>query len=156
MKDIVFRIEQLLEDNKVTGYKLSKATGISESVISRVRNRKLNPSYEVLSRIAIYFNVSKHWLETGEGEKSLSSDSVSENHGFYNPSAGRGPRRDRLQDYFGRKRQTDRRSGSAPERQRRYHRIVEKANIKTVINLLINKNPAEYFAGFFILSYQSM
>ena len=91
MKDIVFRIEQLLEDNKVTGYKLSKATGISESVISRVRNRKLNPSYEVLSRIAIYFNVSKHWLETGEGEKSLSSDSVSENHGFYNPSAGRGP-----------------------------------------------------------------
>lgn len=90
MKDIVSRIEQLLEDNKISGYKLSKATGISESVISRVRNRKLNPSYEVLSRIAIYFNISKRWLETGEGEKSLSDDSIRENYGFYDPSGGRG------------------------------------------------------------------
>ncbi len=90
MKDIVSRIEQLLEDNKISGYKLSKATGISESVISRVRNRKLNPSYEVLSRIAIYFNISKHWLETGEGEKSLSSGSISENCSFYDSSGRKG------------------------------------------------------------------
>lgn len=90
MKDIVSRIEQLLKERNISGYKLSKATGISESVISRVRNRKLNPSYEVLSRIAIYFNISKHWLETGEGSMTLSSDSISENHGFYNPNGGKG------------------------------------------------------------------
>lgn len=90
MKDIVSRIEQLLKERNISGYKLSKVTGISESVISRVRNRKLNPSYEVLSRIAIYFNISKHWLETGEGDMILSSDSISENHGFYNPNGRKG------------------------------------------------------------------
>jgi transcriptional regulator with XRE-family HTH domain len=47
---------------KGEAYKLSKATGISEGLISDYKNDKVKPAIENLVKIADYFNVSADYL----------------------------------------------------------------------------------------------
>lgn len=60
--DIYNRIEKLLSEKGITGYKLSKDTGISTGLISQWKKRMQSPSREKLQIVADYFNVSVDYL----------------------------------------------------------------------------------------------
>lgn len=64
--DIYSRIEQLLQQNNITAYKLSKETGISTGLLSQWKKRMQEPSRDKLIKIAEYFGVSVDYLLTGE------------------------------------------------------------------------------------------
>lgn len=65
------RVVKLLNSRKITAYRLSKETGITQSTLSRFLNSpegKVEMYPETMERIAKYFEVSSSWLLTGEGE----------------------------------------------------------------------------------------
>ena len=68
MNDVSNRINNLVKERKTSFYKLSKETGIDQSVFSRVKTGKLNFSSNNIEQIANYFGVNIDWLLTGEGE----------------------------------------------------------------------------------------
>jgi len=57
---------QLLQKFGVTAYKVSKATGISQSSLSDWKLGKVTPKTENMKKIADYFDVSVEYLMTGE------------------------------------------------------------------------------------------
>lgn len=54
--------EQLLVKNNVSTYKVSKETGIAQSVFSSWKNGISNPKQDKLQKIADYFNVTVDYL----------------------------------------------------------------------------------------------
>lgn len=63
------RFQQLLDNKLITPYYLSRATGISQATISRLRSDvTAKPSILTNKKIADYFNVDAEWLLTGEGD----------------------------------------------------------------------------------------
>lgn len=65
------RINYLIDKEGVTPYKISKETGISQSVLSRIRSNTSTQSSlqsETLQVLARYFRVSPKWLLTGEDD----------------------------------------------------------------------------------------
>ena len=52
----------IMQSKSVTSYSLSKATGISDSLIGYYRTEKNSPSAENLIKIADYFNISIDYL----------------------------------------------------------------------------------------------
>lgn len=61
--------EHLLQKHGVSTYKVSKETGIAQSVFSSWKNGISTPKQDKMQKIADYFNVSVDYLMTGE-EKS--------------------------------------------------------------------------------------
>lgn len=57
---------QLLQKFGVTAYKVSKATGISQSSLSDWKLGKVTPKTENMKKIADYFGVSVEYLMTGK------------------------------------------------------------------------------------------
>ncbi|MDO5397878.1 MAG: helix-turn-helix transcriptional regulator [bacterium] len=53
---------QLLQNNNVTAYKLSKDTGITEGLISQWKSGRQLPKYDSLKILCDYFNVSADYL----------------------------------------------------------------------------------------------
>lgn len=53
---------QLLQENNVTAYKLSRETGITEGLISQWKNGRQLPKYDSLKILCDYFNVSADYL----------------------------------------------------------------------------------------------
>ena len=51
------KIDKLLQENGITAYRLSKDTGISESLISDWKNGKCNPKIDKVKVLADYFKV---------------------------------------------------------------------------------------------------
>ena len=64
-------LDKLMTEKKVSAYKISKETGISDRLIGYWRNGEKMPSAENLLSIANYFDISVDYLLTGE-EKSPS------------------------------------------------------------------------------------
>ena len=62
------RIEQLMRENDVTAYKLSKETGIAQSTLSGWKNQNKIPRVDLLQKIANFFDVEIEYL-TGELDK---------------------------------------------------------------------------------------
>lgn len=60
--DIFDRIQELIDENKITAYKLSQDTGISTGLISQWKKRSQNPSGSKLQAISEYFGVSVDYL----------------------------------------------------------------------------------------------
>lgn len=60
--------EQLLQKYGVSTYKVSKETGIAQSVFSSWKNGISNPKQDKLQKIADYFGVSIEYLMTGKDE----------------------------------------------------------------------------------------
>lgn len=58
---------QLLQENDMTPYKLSKEIGISQSTFSDWKRGKATPKQDKLQKIADYFNVQVDWL-AGDSE----------------------------------------------------------------------------------------
>lgn len=65
------RFLQLLEENGITAYKVSKDTGIATSTLSDWKNGRSVPKQDKLSKIAEYFNVSIDWLLGNSEFRSL-------------------------------------------------------------------------------------
>jgi transcriptional regulator with XRE-family HTH domain len=64
--------EDLLKKTNKTTYRVSKDTGISQSVFSAWKTNRSTPKQDKLQKIADYFNVTIEYLMTGEdssGEK---------------------------------------------------------------------------------------
>ncbi len=57
---------ELLQRYGVTAYKVSKATGISQSSLSDWKKGKVTPKTENMKKIADYFGVSIEYLMTGK------------------------------------------------------------------------------------------
>ncbi len=60
---------QLLQDNNITAYKLSKVLGISEAVISQWKSGRQLPKYDSINLLCDYFNVSPNYLLGRTDEK---------------------------------------------------------------------------------------
>ena len=56
---------QLLQKHKVTPYKVSKETGISQTTITHWKSGRSVPKQDKLKKIADYFGVSVDYLMTG-------------------------------------------------------------------------------------------
>ncbi len=78
-KDI-FR--QLLHDNSINAYKLSKDTGISEALISYWKNGKQLPKYDSLNLLCDYFNVSADYLLGRTDEQTITHSTSNINSNF--------------------------------------------------------------------------
>lgn len=59
-------VEKLVQENGLSIYKLSKATGIPTSTFSNWKNGKFAPKDDKRKRIAEYFGVPLEYLDTGE------------------------------------------------------------------------------------------
>lgn len=66
IKTVTKNIFQLMDTKGVSAYKLSKETGISESVISRWRSGEQSPSVSSLVKVAHYFQCGLSELMKGE------------------------------------------------------------------------------------------
>ena len=58
--------EQLLQKYGVTAYKVSKATGVTQTSLSNWKSGRSTPSAKTLQKIADYFGVSIEYLMTGK------------------------------------------------------------------------------------------
>lgn len=58
--------EELLQKHGVSTYKVSKDTGIAQSVFSSWKNGISTPKQDKMQKIADYFNVSIEYLMTGK------------------------------------------------------------------------------------------
>ena len=56
---------QLLQEHKVTPYKVSKETGISQTTLAHWKSGRSAPKQDKLKKIADYFGVSVDYLMTG-------------------------------------------------------------------------------------------
>lgn len=56
IKKVTRNIIRLMNSHGITAYKLSKETGISESVISRWKSGEQSPSLSSLVKVAHFFN----------------------------------------------------------------------------------------------------
>lgn len=74
--------EQLLQKNGVSTYKVSKDTGIAQSVFSSWKKGISKPKQDKMKILADYFNVSVEYLMTGKekdgGEKYYLNDDTAE------------------------------------------------------------------------------
>lgn len=65
IKSVTKNIFKLMDNKGVTAYKLSKETGISESVISRWKSGEQSPSISSLVKVANYFQCGLSELMKG-------------------------------------------------------------------------------------------
>ena len=65
MNTLSDRLEYLMKEKGVTPYALSKKTGVSQAVFSRIKNKNSKPNESNLKAICDYFNVTEEWLLTG-------------------------------------------------------------------------------------------
>lgn len=66
----MYRIfEELLQKHGVSTYRVSKETGIAQSVFSSWKNGISTPKQDKMQKLADYFNVSLEYLMTGEEKK---------------------------------------------------------------------------------------
>ena len=66
IKTVTKNIFRLMDNKGVSAYKLSKETGISESVISRWRSGEQSPSFSSLVKVAHYFQCGLSELMKGD------------------------------------------------------------------------------------------
>lgn len=69
--DLHNRVRQLRERLELSQKALADQIGISDAALSKIESGVNNPARSTLMSIARVFNVSLHWLETGEGEMLL-------------------------------------------------------------------------------------
>ena len=62
--------EQLLQKYNLTAYKVSKATGVTQTSLSNWKSGRNTPSAKTLQKIADYFGVTLEYLMTGEEKEA--------------------------------------------------------------------------------------
>ena len=69
------RIEQLMRENNVSAYKLSKETGMAQSTLSSWKNQNKIPRVDLLQKIADFFGVEIGYL-TGKLDKTKETPKI--------------------------------------------------------------------------------
>ena len=69
------RIEQLMRENNVSAYKLSKETGIAQSTLSSWKHQSKIPRVDLLQKIADFFGVEIGYL-TGNLDKTKETSKI--------------------------------------------------------------------------------
>lgn len=70
--NLACRLDQLIEKKGVTHYEVSKATGVSQATLGRVRcNKTKKLNINTIKKLANYFHIQEAWLRTGKGEKKV-------------------------------------------------------------------------------------
>ena len=69
------RIEQLMRENNVSAYKLSKETGIAQSTLSSWKHQNKIPRVDLLQKIADFFGVEIGYL-TGKLDKTKETPKI--------------------------------------------------------------------------------
>ncbi len=70
------RIFQFIDYLKITKYKFSKETGISESVLLNLSKNINKPSLGVFEKILQKYQVNINWLISGEGNMLLNNENI--------------------------------------------------------------------------------
>ena len=73
-------LRELRKARGITMKELGDMLGVSESTISLYENGKREPSYELLLKIAEFFNVSVDYLLRGEDKKPVAPKDTSGMH----------------------------------------------------------------------------
>ena len=64
------RLKEILDEKKISPYRLSKETGISQPTIGRYLNGGRLPDGQTLIKLINYLNIDSNWLLTGSSETS--------------------------------------------------------------------------------------
>ena len=78
------RFVQLLQENGITAYRVSKDTGVTQTTLSDWKTGRGNPKTATLKKIADYFGVSLDWLAGSSEQRNISND-LEQSDIFYNP-----------------------------------------------------------------------
>ena len=71
MQTLKDRLQWLIDREGVTRYRLSQATGISQSTFTRILSDEEGKTTMIrrnIDKVASYFEVSSKWLETGRDD----------------------------------------------------------------------------------------
>jgi len=68
------RLKDVMNSSDSTAYKLNKATGISQSTISRILKDEGTPNRTTLTTICDYYGIQIEWLLSGTGQKEMSQN----------------------------------------------------------------------------------
>lgn len=69
------RLYYLIDSKRLSSYRISQDTGVSEATLSNILNGKTKKlSRSTLDALSNYFNIRKEWLQTGTGEIQLSEN----------------------------------------------------------------------------------
>lgn len=71
--------EQLLQKHGLTNYKVSKATGIAQSVLSSWKKGVSIPKTDKMQKIADLLGVSVEYLMTGKDDGDMPKETVAQN-----------------------------------------------------------------------------
>lgn len=76
------KLKNLMDERNVSAYKLSKATGISNSSFTDWKNERVKPSYEKIKSLADFFNVDINYFDCDyrPTEKKDTLSNLPENH----------------------------------------------------------------------------
>lgn len=78
MENFSSRLSEILEQKKISGYQLAKDIHISRATVSNYINGKTAPNKLIATEMSKYFNVSRKWLMTGEGDRRVCDDKYKE------------------------------------------------------------------------------
>lgn len=67
---------QLMKSRKLSAYKVSKDTGITQATLSRWKNGRVSPSLETLQTLADYFDVSLDYLTGNTTDEIISKKEI--------------------------------------------------------------------------------
>jgi len=69
--DFPERLQRIIEEKKISKYKIAKAIDISASTVSNYIKGKTKPDSTKLTVLSNLLGVNKEWLQTGEGPKYI-------------------------------------------------------------------------------------
>lgn len=72
---------QLMKSRKLSAYKVSKDTGITQATLSRWKNGRVSPSLETLQTLADYFDVSLDYLTGNTTDEIISKKEIPADEG---------------------------------------------------------------------------
>ncbi len=67
------RFVELLQEKKITAYRVSKDTGVTQTTLSDWKTGRAVPKTATLQKIADYFEVSLDWLSGNTDKRSIYS-----------------------------------------------------------------------------------
>lgn len=81
------RFLKLLTEKKISAYKVSKDTHISQATFSAWKNGSRQPKVDKLQKIAAYFNVSLEWLMGNTDVRNANSSNIKKELDVIPPSS---------------------------------------------------------------------
>lgn len=87
------RFMQLLQENNITAYRVSKDTGVTQTTLSDWKTGRATPRAATLQKIADYFSVSIDWLVGNSEYRNINdyNEEISDNKAFFRLKKGLEP-----------------------------------------------------------------